>query len=133
MAKKHGRFTTFTLAGSPVWGYANSSQKEFTGDSHDVTTYGKNSHVFSGGLKNGTATIGGFYDDTVAGPAAVIKPLVMTVVEFIHRPEGDGSGRPQDKVQALILKYNETAPVADMVTWTCDLQFSDDVDSTPQP
>lgn len=134
MALQHGKNTVVTLDGDSLTAYSNNSQLEFTADSHDVTTYGKNAHVFAGGLKNGTATISGFYDTTaMTGPRAVIKPLVGTVVELIHQPEGAGSGKPQDKVDVLVTKYSQTHPVADMVTWTVDLQFSDDVDSAAQP
>jgi hypothetical protein len=133
MGKQHGRHTVVTLDGEALTQYANNSQLEITADSHDTTTYGKDSHVFSGGLKNGTATISGFYDSTaLTGPRAVLLPLVGTVVELIHQPEGVGSGKPQDKVDVLVTKYTQTHPVADMVTWAVDLQFSDDVDSTPQ-
>lgn len=133
MPKIHGKNTAVTLDGEELTAYSNNSQLEFTADSHDTTTYGKNSHVFSGGLLNGTATISGFYDSTaVTGPRAVIKPLVGTVVEFVHQPEGEGVGKPQDVVDALVLKYTQTHPVADMVTWAVDLQFSDDVNSAVQ-
>lgn len=133
MGKQHGKDTVVTLGGFDLTQYSNNSQLEFTGDSHDITTYGKNAHVFRGGLKNGTATISGFYDTTaVTGPRAVLKPMVMTNVQLIHRPEGTGAGKPQDKVDVLVTKYTQTHPVADMVTWAVDLQFSDDVDSTPQ-
>lgn len=133
MPKIHGKRTVVKLDGDDLTAYSNNSTLEFTSDSHDTTTYGKNSHVFDGGLLNGTATISGFYDSTaMTGPRAVIKPLVGTVVEFIHQPEGTGSGKPQDKVDALVLKYAQTHPVADYITWSVDLQFSDDVDSTAQ-
>lgn len=133
MPKIHGKETVVSLNGDDLTVYSNNSQLEFTSDSHDTTTYGKDSHVFSGGLLNGTATISGFYDSTAdTGPRAVIKPLVGTVVEFIHQPEGEGLGLPQDRVDVLVTKYTQTHPVADMVTWAVDLQFSDDVDSSVQ-
>jgi hypothetical protein len=49
------------------------------------------------------------------------------VVPYVDRPEGSGAGKPQRTVDVLVLKYTETRPVADMITWSCDLQFSDDV------
>lgn len=134
MPLSHGKNTVVTLNGDDLTDFANNSQLEITADSTDVTVYGRNSHVFAGGLKNGTATISGFYDTTAgAGPRAVILPLVGTVVELIHQPEGVGASKPQDKVNALVTKYTQTHPVADYVTWAVDLQFSDDVDSTEQP
>jgi hypothetical protein len=63
----------------------------------------------------------------------VLRPLVGTVVELVHQPEGAGAGKPQDVVDVLVTKYTQTHPVADMVTWAVDLQFSDDVNSTAQP
>lgn len=129
----HGKHTEVELDGEELTQYCNNSQLEITSDSHDVTTYGKNAHVFSGGLLGGTATVSGFYDSTaLTGPRAVIMPLIGTVVPFVHRPEGTGAGKPQDVVDALVIKYNQTHPVADMVTWSIDLQLSDSVDSTPQ-
>lgn len=130
----HGRYVVCSLDGDDLTAYSNNSQLEFNADSHDVTVYGKNSHVFRGGLKGGTGSVSGFYDVTAnVNPRAVIKPLVGTTVQFIHQPEGTGSGKPQDKVDVVVTKYTQTHPVADMVTWTVELQFSDDVDSTPQP
>ncbi len=133
MARVHGKGTFVSLDGDDLSEYSNNSQIEINVDSHDITGYGENSHSFQGGLKNGTGSISGIYDSTaMTGPRAVIRPLVGSVVEFIHQPEGTGSGKPQDKVDVLVTKYTQTHPVADMVTWTVDLQFSGDVDSTAQ-
>lgn len=134
MARVHGKKTVIILGGVNITQHSNASTWERTGDNHDTTTYGQNNHVFDPGLGNGTATIGGFYDNTaVTGPRAAIEPLVNTMVTYIHRPEGTGSGLPQRSVQVHVSKYTETAPVADMITFAVDLQASGDVDNTPQP
>lgn len=123
----HGRGVYVSLGGNNLSSYCNTSTPERTADSHDVTTYGKNSHVFKGGLLNGSGTIGGFYDSsTSSGPRAIIEPLLGTNVAYVDRPEGTGIGKPQRTVDALVTKYNETRPVADMISWSADLQFSDD-------
>jgi hypothetical protein len=133
MAFIHGKGSVVLLDGDPLSAFANNSGVELSADSHDVTTYGKNSHVFQGGLKAGTTTISGIYDSTAStGPRAVIAPLIGTVVPFTWRPEGSGVGKPQTVVDVLVGKYVETAPVADMITWSCDLQHSDDADLTAQ-
>lgn len=133
MSRVHGKKTVVTLDAKALTAYSNNSTVEITADSHDTTTYGKNAHVFDGGLLNSAFTVSGFYDSTaMTGPRAVILPLVGTVVEFVHQPEGAGSGKPQDKVDVLVTKYSQTHPVADMVTWSVELQGSDDVDHTPQ-
>lgn len=133
MTFQHGRLTVVKLDGDDLSVYTNSSSLEISSDAHDVTTYGKAAHVFLGGLKGGTATISGIYDTTAStGPRAVIRPLVGSVVPLIHQPEGTGASKPQDSVDVLVVKYVQTHPVADMVTWSVELTFSDDVDSTPQ-
>lgn len=129
----HGRHTFVSLDGNDLSIYVTTSQIEKNSDKHDVTTYGKDDHVYSGGLGDGAFTMSGIYDSTASvGPRAVIEPLRGTVVELIRRPEGTGAGKPQDKVDVLVEKYVETNPVADMVTWSCDLQPSDSIDTTVQ-
>lgn len=129
----HGRRTVITLNGADLSIYCTTSQLEVNSDKHDVTTYGKDQHVYNGGLGDGASTMSGIYDSTASvGPRAVIKPLIGTVVQLIRRPEGTGTGKPQDKVNVLVEKYVETNPVADMVTWSCDMQPSDSFDTTPQ-
>ncbi len=132
MAFVHGKNTVITLAASDLSAFTNTSTFERGADSHDVTTYGKNDHCFSGGLGNNTASMGGIYDNSATGPRDIIEPLVGTVVTLIRKPEGTGSGLPQDSVSVLVTKYVETNPVADMVTWSCEMQCSDAVTSTNQ-
>ncbi len=132
MAKIHGRFTIITVDGDNVKG--TTSQFERTSDAHDVTEYGDMDHVWSGGLGGGTFSISGIYDDTAGtGPRAVLEPLIGSVVTVIRQPAGAGAGKAQDEVEALLTKYVETSPVADMVTWSADFNLSGAVDSTAQP
>lgn len=127
MAQQHGKDTVITLDGDDLSAYSNSFSYERSADSHDTTTYGKDSHVYTGGLKDGTATIEGIYETGVAGPRAVIAPLLGTTVPLVYKPEGTGTGKPQDTVDVVVTAYNESSPVAEMIQWTCELQLSDDV------
>lgn len=133
MAFTHGKGSVTSLGGSDLSIYGNAVEWARTGDSHDVTTFGKNSHVKQGGLLDGTATISGIYDNTAAvGPRAVINPKVGTVVAMVWRPEGTGTGRPQDTVNVLVTSYTESSPVADMITFAVELEMSDDVATITQ-
>lgn len=133
MAFVHGKDTVVTLDGDDLSAYATQSDFARTSGSHNVTTFGNDSNVYNGGLLDGTAMIGGIYDNTAAtGPRAVIEPLLGTVVAFIRQPEGAGTGKPQDSCNVLVTGYTETNPVADMVTWQVDLQVSGDVNSAAQ-
>lgn len=133
MAFVHGKNTFISLDGKDLSSFTDASELTRSADSHDVTTYGKNSHVKEGGLLDGKGTMSGTYDNTeTTGPRAVIYPLIGTVVPLIRQTEGVGAGKPQDSVDVLVQEYVETNPVADMVKWSCTLEMSDDVDSTPQ-
>lgn len=132
MAFVHGKNTFFSLNGSDLSTFTNTSTFTRKADKHDVTTYGKNDHVYSGGLGDGGMSAGGVYDNGATGPRDIIEPLIGTVVTMIRRPEGTGSGLPQDSVSVLVEEYVETSPVADMVTWSVTLQPSDAVTSTNQ-
>jgi len=132
MSFVHGKNTFISLNAVDLSAFVTTSELNRSADSHDVTTYGKNSHVYNGGLLDGKATMSGVYDNTAAGPRDTIEPLIGTTVTLIRRVEGTGSGRPQDSVQVLIVGYVETNPVADMVAWSCEMQCSDEITSTNQ-
>lgn len=128
MAFVHGRFTAVSLDGNDLSEYTNNTAFNRSADSHDTTTYGRNSKTYQGGLKDGTATISGVYDNTaLSGPGAVIRPLLGETVPFVYQPEGEGTGRPLATVDVVVTGYEETSPVADMVTWSCSLQLSGDI------
>ena len=107
-------------------------QVKRSADSHDVTCFGATAHAFAGGLENGTITLSGTYDDTSGGPRATIEPLLATSVTFVYKPEGTGSGKPQDSVSVVVTAYEETAAAADMVKWAATLQLTGAVTTTDQ-
>jgi hypothetical protein len=134
MALMKGKASGLTIDGDVITN-ANNTQLEFTMDTEDVTVYGQNSHRFSGLLAGGTATISGFADDTAAtGNRAVLRPLVASgaVVEMVWQPKGTGASFPQDTVDVIVTKYTETSAVAEHIKFAIDVQFSGDVDATPQ-
>lgn len=132
MAFVHGKNTVFTLNAVDLSAFTNTSEFEREADEHDVTCYGKNDHCFSGGLGKGAWKASGIYDNGTSGPRDTIEPLIGTVVTLIRKPEGTGSGLPQDSVSVLVKKYVETSPVADMVAWSVEGTLSDAVTSTNQ-
>lgn len=125
MAFVHGKGAYVSLDATDLSAFCNSIEFSGEADSHDVTTFGKTHKVYAGGLKDGTCTLEGIYDDGATGPRATIQTLLGTVVEFIYRPEGTGVGKPESTVDVLVTSYEESAPVADMISWTCELQMSD--------
>jgi hypothetical protein len=133
MSKVHGKSTVFTLGGADLSTYTRASSFTRAADVHDTTTYGKDDHVFDGGLGISNMSAEGLYDNTASvGPRAVIEPLIGTKVTMVRRTEGTGSGKPQDSVDVVVQSYVETNPVADFVSWSVELQGSDAVNSNPQ-
>lgn len=132
MAFVHGKDTFVSLNGSDLSTYSDKSDFGRKADKHDVTTFGADDHVYQGGLGDGSASISGTYDNTASGPRDVIEPLIGTNVTFIRRPEGTGSGLPQDSVDVLVEEYTESSAVADYVKWSVTLQPSGAVTSTNQ-
>lgn len=133
MATVHGSNHVFFLNGVELTQYGDASDPERTADTHESTTYGKTSKTYAGGLKDGTNTVGGVYDNSLSGPASVIEPLLGQTVVYMWRPEGTGSGKPQKSVSVVVGKYTESFPIGDIVRWSTDLQFTGDVTITTQP
>lgn len=132
MAFVHGRGTAVSIGGDDLSTFSNSVTFGRSADTHDVTTFGKNSKVYAPGLKDGTASIEGIYDNTaMTGPGAVLRPLIgAAAVELVYQPEGVGTGKPTATVDVLVTGYEETSAVGDMVMFSCELQMSDDIADT---
>src|SRR3546814_11822197 len=112
MAFVHGKDTVIKLGANDLSAYVDSSELNRTGDTHDVTTYGKGSHVYAGGLKDGKATMSGTYDNTaVTGPRAAIEPLLATTPVLTQQADGAGTGKPQDGVDEVVDRAREPKPV----------------------
>lgn len=133
MAFIHGKNTVVKVATADLSAYTDTSELPRTADSHDVTTYGNDSHRKAGGLLDGSFTMSGTYDSTaVSGPRAKLEPLLGTICAIIRQPEGTGSSLPQDSFDGLLTGYTETNAVADMVKWAATFEIDGDVDTTAQ-
>jgi hypothetical protein len=134
MSRAHSKSTVIIMNGTDISQHCDSSEHHAKADVQDVTTYGKDAHVKDSGLTDGTGSIGGLYDSsTSSGPRAILQPLIGAgAVPYVRRVEGTGAGKPQDAVNVIISEYVETSPVTDWVRWTASLEYSDDIDSTPQ-
>jgi hypothetical protein len=130
MAFIHGKGTVVTLNAVDLSAFSTEVDWTQTADKHDVTTFGASAHAYQGGLLDGTATMKGVYDSGSSGPGKTIRPLIGTVVTLVYEPEGVASSKPVHTVSVLITSFEETAPVADMIKWTCQLQMSGAVADT---
>lgn len=132
MAVKHSKLTVVLVNGSDISAFCTDSSRERSAKTEDTTTYGKNAEVYDPTLLSGAFSCGGRYESGVAGPRAILDPLVGTKVTLVYRPEGTGSTLPQDTCDIVITKYAETAPVAGYRLWTLETQPSDAWTTTAQ-
>lgn len=133
MATVHGSKTVFTVDGNDLSTYCNTSEIVDRCDVHDTTGYGATGHGKDAGLRDPKITVGGTYDSTAStGPRAVMRGALGTKVTIIRQIEGAGSGLPQDSASAVVSKYVETSPVADMVRWSGEFDVDGIIDDTAQ-
>lgn len=136
----HGKETRIKIDSKDLSAFANSSELGRKAETHNVTTYGSANYadgskpnVYVGGLLDASGKVSGIYDNTVStGPGAVLRALRGKTVKLTRQVEGVGTGKPQELVDIIVTDYTETAPVADMVTWSCEFQCSGVIDETPQ-
>lgn len=133
MATAKSKNLFVSVNGTDISQYCDSNEHHVKPDIIDKTTYGQDAHVKEGALLDGNGAIGGIYDTSaVAGPRAILEALVGQTVTYVRRVEGTGTGKPQNSVSVVVGEYVETAPVADIVRWTCALEYSGTVNNTPQ-
>jgi hypothetical protein len=118
--------------GNDISQYCTDSNRKRTSGTEDNTTYGKDDEIHDPTLRKGEFGCSGKYDTSATGPRAVLDPLVGTSVNIKYRPEGTGSGLPQDSFTAVITGYEETAPVAGYRAWALTTQPSDVWDTADQ-
>lgn len=134
MAFIHGRNTVVTLDGDDLSAFSNSTAFGDETEANETTTYGRARKTYMGGLGDGKITLQGVYDDGATGPRGVIKPIKAAAlpVTFIFQPEGVGSGKAQSSVSVIVTAFNETAPVGDVIAWTCEMQMTGVLTETDQ-
>jgi hypothetical protein len=131
MAFVHGRGTVISVDATDMSVFGTSCEFEIKAEAHDVTTFGQDFKVFSGGLKESSMKMEGNYDDTATGgPRGTLEDIVGTTVEIIYSVEGSGTTKPKRTFDGVLTTYNESAPVGDMVKFTAEFQGSGAVVTT---
>jgi hypothetical protein len=134
MAFVHGKTTKITIATKDISPFTKTSNFEKSADVHDTTGYGATDHTKAGGLGDGKFTCGGTYDNTASvGPRNALLSLVGTTVAVVRNPEGTGTGKPNDAFSGVLMKYVESNPVDDMISWSAEIDISGAVTTTSLP
>lgn len=129
MALVHGKGTVISADAKDLSVFGTSCEYELKAEAHDVTTFGNDYKVFSGGLKESSMKIEGKYDDTAStGPRSILETNLGEIVELIYKPEGTGG--VTRTFEGILTQYTETAPVADMIKFEAEFQGSGAVEIT---
>lgn len=137
MATIHGKDAAFLLEDSAASTLRNISDQltsisfSRANDTHDTTTFGKEGHTFIAGLTNGTITIEGFWDKTATTGSATVLDSLMgldnVTVGWEYGPEGNVAPGVKYSGECILASLDFSEPVADLVTFTAQLQISGDV------
>jgi hypothetical protein len=108
--------------------YLTAINPSRSNDTHDVTCFGATGHAFAVGLMNGTIGLAGFWDKTASvGSATVLDSLLGlkgSTVGFEWGPEGNSNGNVKYSGEAVLVNFDVSEPVADMVSFSATLQIS---------
>lgn len=122
MAFTHGKDTHFTLDGTDISGYTDTSALERAVENAEVTSYGDDDRAYIAGLRGHTIPLGGAWDPTL--DAAVIGADDGAVVAFVFGPAGSGSGAVRYTGNCLFENYTVSSPVSGRVAWSATMRVT---------
>ena len=119
MAFSHGKDTHFTLDGTDISAFTDTSALERAVENAEVSTYGNDDRAYIAGLRGHTIPLGGPWDPTL--DAALIGADDGAVVAFSFGPAGDTGGNVQYSGNCLFQNYTVSNPVTGRVAWTASM------------
>ena len=133
----HGKDSVFSIEDSAATTLRDLSSQltnvafSRSNDNHDNTAFGSEGHTFQNGLTNGTITLTGWADTTAStGTLTVLDSLVgldSITVGWEYGPLGSVTGAVKYTGECVLTSLDVSDPVADLVSFTCQLQISGDV------
>lgn len=95
-------------------------------DDVEVATFGAQAHGYAATLLDGDVMARGVYDDTAgSGTRDVIGAALGQVVTLGYLP--DDPGATGQTCRALVVSYDESGALFEMVAWEAEFQISGDV------
>lgn len=120
MAFKHGKNTKIFINNNDYSAYFNNADTTRTADVAESTTFGKSSKTYISGNKDGTVSLGGFFDATAD---STLQALVGGA-DFVFVMGIDGVDATDNCVfgNSNITSYGVSSPVGDIVATSIDVQ-----------
>jgi hypothetical protein len=125
----HGKSTDFEL--DDTGGTSRSLSTVLTSvdfpetiDTAETTAFGATSKSYIVGLRDATISVSGLWDATVDGYLIGTEPATRS---FIFGPAGSTSSNVKYTGECILTNYAISNPVADVVTFSLDLQVTGNV------
>ena len=136
MAFRHGKNSSFKVDNSggtltDISAYLTDVSMPRSIETAETTTFGVTggSKTYVLGLNDATVSISGRFDSTVDAHLAGILGQEASV-SFEYGPEGTTAGRVKYTGEAYMTKYDTSAPVGDVVSFSADFQVTGAVTRT---
>jgi predicted secreted protein len=133
MAFRHGKNAVLKLDNSAgtlvdLSSYLNEISMPRSIETGETTTFGVNAKTYITGLSDATISLSGNFDSTADAHFSGILSALLTgsidSVSFEYGKEGSTSGRVKYSGEALLTSYEVSSPVADVVTFSAELQVT---------
>lgn len=136
MAQEHGKNSHFSVEDSAgttlrtLTTYVTDVESTWDQEVADTTTKGQTARTFVQGHTNMKLKIKGHFDNTVtSGPDVVLAGLVgdTGTCSFEWGPEGNTGADIKYSGECVILNYNISSPLADVVQFDAEFQVTGSV------
>lgn len=105
--------------------YLDQTGLQRSAETYDVTTFGKDSHVYIAGLKDGTVPLAGPWDPTIDALLSSVLGLDGNSFEFY--PQGKTAALVVYSGACIVTKFDIDTQIDGEVTFSGEIQLSDDV------
>lgn len=129
----HGKLTVLKIGANDISPATKTSNFSGSADIHDTSGYGLTNRTKAGGMIDGTFTASGSYDiGATTGTPTLLEGKEGTSFAITRQVAGTSTGKPQEVFNAVLAKFDVSAPFDDMVTWSAEWSVSGTVSRTVQ-
>ena len=130
----HGKNAQFELEGTNLSNTLNEITLPRAIETAETTAFGTQDKTYITGLSDATISLSGMFDATVDGSISTIianlKSGSIASASFTYGPSGSAGGKPQFTGEALVTSDEIASPVADVVTYSLELQVTGAITGT---
>ena len=89
----------------------------------DTTVFGDGAHTYVVGLRDSTVSLSGKWNPTIEAHLGALMGN-ETLVDFVYGPVGNATGDRRKTGSGLVTSFEVSSPVADVVTFSAEIQVS---------